>query len=171
MSRFILIGGLVAASLAIAAPTSASGVTYDKLAYLTFSGSVGVPGVTLSPGTYRFRLANPDASRNIVQVLSTDGSTVYAMFHTVPHSSSRLTPDPTVFLRETAEGVPPALSALFYGGEYRGYEFVYAKGGPDTVAPFTAPTAAHAENFAAGAKDSSGGITSTRACPSALATP
>ena len=39
-----------------AAPTSA--MTYDKLTYLTFSGPVRIPGVTLNAGTYSFRLAN-----------------------------------------------------------------------------------------------------------------
>ena len=136
MARLSLTGVLMAASLAVAAPTFASGVTYDKLAYLTFSGSVQVPGVTLTAGTYRFRLTNPDTSRNVLQVLSHDGSTVHAMFQAIPDSRSRRTADPVVSLRETAEGVPPAVKSLFYGGEYRGYEFVYPEGGPNMVAPF-----------------------------------
>jgi hypothetical protein len=136
MARLSLTGALIAASLAVTAPTFATDVTYDKLAYLTFTGSVQVPGVTLNAGTYRFRLTNPDTSRNVLQVLSNDGSTVYAMFHTIPDSRSRLSDDPTVSFRETPEGVPPAVKSLFYGGEYKGYEFVYPKGGPNMVAPF-----------------------------------
>ena len=103
--------------------------TIDKLTYLTFSGSVQVPGVKLDPGTYRFRLANPDTSRNVIQVLSHDGSTVYAMFHTVPDSRMTVTNESTVTFRETLAGVPPAVRSLFYGGEHSGYEFVYPKGG------------------------------------------
>jgi hypothetical protein len=115
-------------------PAPASGVTYDKLAYLTFNAPVQIPGVTLGAGTYRFRLTNPETSRNVLQVLSNDGSTVYAMFHTIPDSRTSLTEDPVVSFRETPAGVPPAVRSLFYGGEYRGYEFVYPKGGPIMVA-------------------------------------
>jgi hypothetical protein len=115
-------------------PAPASGVTFDKLAYLTFSAPVQIPGVTLSAGTYRFHLTNPDTSRNVLQVLSNDGSTVYAMFHTFPDSRTSLTEDPAVTFRETPEGVPPAVRSLFYGGEYRGYEFVYPRGGPIMIA-------------------------------------
>jgi hypothetical protein len=112
----------------------AHAVTYDKLAYLTFSGPVQVPGVTLHAGTYAFRLANPETSRNVLQVLSNDGTTVYAMFHTIPDSRTSITPDPVVSFRETPAGVPPAVNSLFYGGEHRGYEFVYPKGGPVMIA-------------------------------------
>jgi hypothetical protein len=111
-------------------PAPASGVTYDKLAYLTFSAPVQIPGVTLNAGTYRFHLTNPETSRNVLQVLSNDGSIVYAMFHTIFDSRTSLTEDPIVTFRETPAGVPPAVRSLFYGDEYRGYEFVYPKGGP-----------------------------------------
>jgi hypothetical protein len=136
MSR-LSISGVVLAALLVAmtpAPAGAIGITYDKLAYLTFSAPVQVPGVTLNAGTYRFRLANPDTSRNVLQVLSHDGMTVYAMFHTIPDGRSSLTEDPVVTFRETPEGVPPAVRTLFYGGEYNGYEFVYPKGGPIMIA-------------------------------------
>jgi hypothetical protein len=116
------------------APGPASGVTYDKLAYLTFSAPVQIPGVTLSAGTYRFHLTNPETSRNVLQVLSNDGSIVYAMFHTIPDSRTSLTDDPLVTFRETPAGVPLAVRSLFYGGEYRGYELVYPKGGPIMIA-------------------------------------
>jgi LPXTG-motif cell wall-anchored protein len=38
-----------------------------------------------------------------------------------------------VSFRETPEGVAPAVKSLFYGGEYRGYEFVYPAGGPNVI--------------------------------------
>jgi hypothetical protein len=127
-------GVVVAASLAVMTPAPVNAVAYDKLTYLTFSGSVQIPGVTLNAGTYRIRLANPDTSRNVLQVLSHDGSTVYAMFNTIPDSRTVLTDDPIVTFRETPAGVAPAVRSLFYGGEYKGYEFVYPKGGPNMIA-------------------------------------
>ena len=133
MSR-LFVSGVVAALLAVMTPAAANAVTYDKLAYLTFSAPVQIPGVTLNAGTYRFRLANPETSRNVLQVLSNDGSTVYAMFHTMYDSRTSLTNEPVVTFRETPAGVPPAVRTLFYGGEHRGYEFVYPKGGPIMIA-------------------------------------
>ena len=152
MSRLFVSGVVVAALAAAMTPAPANAVTYDKLAYLTFSAPVQIPGVTLSAGTYRFRLTNPDTSRNVLQVLSNDGSFVYAMFHTMYDSRTSLTEDPVVAFRETPAGVPPAVRTLFYGGEHRGYEFVYPKGGPImiaeivpqpeiTFAPYPAPPA------------------------------
>jgi hypothetical protein len=64
-------------------------VTYDKLVYLTFNAPVQIPGATLNAATYR--LANPDTSRNVLQVLSSDGATAYAMFHTIPDSRTSIT--------------------------------------------------------------------------------
>ena len=130
MSRLMLSVVAVVAVVAGTAPAPVRAVTYDKLAYLTFSGPVQIPGATLHAGTYRFHLTDPDTSRNVLQVLSNDGATVYAMFHTMPDGRTKVTEDPTVSFRETPAGVPPAIKSIFYGGEHRGYEFVYPKGGP-----------------------------------------
>jgi LPXTG-motif cell wall-anchored protein len=127
MFRLLLV---VVAVIAVTIPAPANPVTYDKLAYLTFSAPVQIPGGLLSAGTYRFHLVNPETSRNVLQVLSHDGAIVYAMFHTIPDRRTSLTEEPVVTFRETPVGVPPAVRSLFYGGEYRGYEFVYPKGGP-----------------------------------------
>jgi hypothetical protein len=134
MSRLFVTGVVAAALVAVMAPAPASGITYDKLAYLTFSAPVQIPGVTLGAGTYRFHLTNPETSRNVLQVLSNDGSIVYAMFHTIPDGRASLTEEAVVTFRETPAGVPPAVRSLFYGGEYRGYEFVYPRGGPNMIA-------------------------------------
>jgi len=134
MSTRSVTGIAVAALVAVMISTPAYAITYEKLAYLTFSGPVQVPGVTLHAGTYAFRLANPDTSRNVLHVLSNDGTTVYAMFHTIPDSRTAISTNPVVSFRETPAGVPPAVNSLFYGGEYRGYKFVYPKGGPVMIA-------------------------------------
>ncbi len=134
MSRLTLSAVAVAAVVAATAPAPARATiieTYDKLAYLTFSGPVQIPGVTLNAGTYRFHLTNPETSRNVLQVLSNDGAIVYAMFHTMPDSRTTVTEDPVVSFRETPVGVPRAIKSIFYGGEHRGYEFVYPNDGPN----------------------------------------
>ena len=135
MSRLTAFSGFVVAGLmATMTPAPLGGHTIDKLTYLTFNGQVQIPGATLDAGTYRFRLTNPNTSRNVLQVLSHDGSTVYAMFHTMVDSRMEVTDDSMVTFRETPAGVPPAIKSLFYGGERRGYEFVYSGGGPVMVA-------------------------------------
>jgi hypothetical protein len=136
MSRLFVSGVVVVALAAVMTPAPASGVTYDKLAYLTFSAPVQIPGATLNAGTYRFHLANPHDNRNVLHVLSKDGSIVHGMFLTIPDSRTSVTAEPTVTFRETPAGVPPAVRTLFYGGEYRGYQFVYPKGGPMMVREF-----------------------------------
>ena len=139
MFRLSGLAVVVAAVIAVMTPAPVTGAeTYDKLAYLSFNGPVQVPGVTLSAGTYRFRLTNPDTSRNVLQVLSNDGAIVYAMFHTIPDVRTSLTNEAIVTFRETPVGVPPAMRSLFYGGEYRGYEVVYPKGEPNMIAPVVA---------------------------------
>ena len=127
MSRLALSTLLAAAILATTtAPLGATPV--DNLSYMTFSKSVQIPGAVLDPGTYRFRLADPTSSRQVMQVLSNDGAIVYSMFYTRLDWRNKVTDSTTVTFRETPAGMPPAVRSLFYGGESRGYEFVYATG-------------------------------------------
>jgi hypothetical protein len=128
---------LVAALLVTMAPAPTSAETFDKLANLTFNGRVQVPGVILNAGTYRFKLADPLSSRKVVHVLSHDGSSVYAMFYTIPDRRMEVTDEPVVTFRETAAGVPPVVRSLFYGGELDGYQFVYPGGIPIMTAEVT----------------------------------
>jgi LPXTG-motif cell wall-anchored protein len=126
MSRLTAsLGGLVAVFLAASVAAPAAAQSYDKLKYLTFSQSVQIPGTTLAPGTYRFHVVNPETTRNVLQVLSYDGQTVYSMFHTIPDWRLDATEEPIVTFKEVAWDVAPPIHALFYGGENRGYEFVY----------------------------------------------
>ena len=136
MSKLTLISVLVAGCLVTMTPAPLGATTYDHLAYLTFSGRVQVPGATLDAGTYRFRLADPDSGRKVLQVLSENGSEVYAMFQTMPDSRRTATNTATVTFMETPAGVPPAIRSLFYGGQLHGYEFVYPRGGPIMIAEF-----------------------------------
>ena len=140
MFRLFVSAVLVVAAVSLMpAPASGIGFTYDKLAYLTFTAPVQVPGARLSAGTYRFHLTNADTSRNVLQVLSNDGAIVYAMFNTIPDSRTKPTPEADVTFLETPAGVPPAVKALFYGHEYGGYEFVYPKGGPNMTPEVVPP--------------------------------
>jgi len=131
MSKLLLSSAIVATSIALMTPAPVGAETFDKLTYLTFSGTVQVPGAMLQAGTYRFHLTNPETSRNVMQVLSYNGDVVYAMFHTIPDVRSQVTIDPAVVFKEVPATVPPPIKTVFYGGETIGYEFLYPKGGPD----------------------------------------
>ena len=77
--RVVLLSSLVVAGLMAATTAAPRADTIDKLTFLTFSGNVQVPGVKLDAGTYRFRLTNPNTDRNVIQVLSHDGSIVASL--------------------------------------------------------------------------------------------
>jgi len=66
----------------VAAPVSAQPL--DKRTLFTFSGPVTLPGVTLPAGQYLFRLADPNSSSKVVQVLNADGTKPYGLFFTIP---------------------------------------------------------------------------------------
>jgi hypothetical protein len=109
----------------MAAPVSAQPL--DKRTLFTFSGPVALPGVTLPAGQYLFRLADPNSSSKVVQVLNADGTKPYGLFFTI--AAERLEPasSPEVRFMETASGMPAAIRTWWYPGERRGYEFIFPK--------------------------------------------
>lgn len=115
------------ALLACVLETPSTAQTLDKRTVFTFSGPITMPGVTLPAGQYLFRLADPTGGRNVVQVLSADGTKPYGMFFSM--RAERLEPasTPEVRFMETAAGTPAAIKTWWYPGERSGYEFVYPK--------------------------------------------
>jgi len=109
----------------MAAPVSAQPL--DKRTLFTFSGPVALPGVTLPAGQYLFRLADPNSSSKVVQVLNADGTKPYGLFFTI--AAERLEPasSPELRFMETASGMPAAIRTWWYPGERRGYEFIFPK--------------------------------------------
>jgi|SRR5437016_3721538 len=102
---------------------------FDQLMIITFSGPVQIPGEVLPAGTYQFKLADPSGDRNVVEILSGDGSKVYATLLTIPEERSTPTGEPVVTLEERAAGSPEAIRAVFYPGETTGMEFQYSTHG------------------------------------------
>src|SRR4051794_32755625 len=108
MLRKSLTLGVVAAGFTILLGASPSYAQYtnDKLTYLTFSGPVRIPGVTLTAGTYRFHLTDETTTRKTMQVMSRDGHTVYSQFNTVNDWRPKATDESTVTFRETRADAP-----------------------------------------------------------------
>ena len=70
---------LTAAFMTTARTASAQDSNIDQLTYLTFSGAVQMPGVTLPAGKYEFKLADT-ALHNVMQVFDGDGFVTGADF-------------------------------------------------------------------------------------------
>jgi len=119
---------LIACSVALLAAgfaATAHADEWNKLTYLTFSGPVNMPGITLPAGTYRFELADPDSSRRVVRVSEKDGTKSYGMFLSISDQKLEPSDKPLVMFKEMPAGAPQAVQAWFYPGETVGYEFVY----------------------------------------------
>jgi hypothetical protein len=123
--RFFL--ACTAALFACMTPIAGAAQTPDKQTLFTFSGPVTMPGITLPAGTYLFRLANPTAGRDVVQVMSADGRTLYGMFLSQPGQQREPAPTPGVRFLETADGMPAAIQAWWYPGQRTGHVLIYPR--------------------------------------------
>lgn len=121
------------AALALVAATAgqarAQDEPADSRAYFTFTTPVAVPGATLEPGEYMFRLADAHSGRKTVQVLSADGRNVYSMFF-VNRIERRANPTAhaEVALGEAPEGTPRSISSWWMPGTLEGRTFLYSPG-------------------------------------------
>jgi hypothetical protein len=127
MARATLIATALVVALAgpwsggVAAQTD----TRDRT-FLTFSGPVEMPGVTLQGGTYVFKLADTP-SRNVVQVWDRDEKHMIGHWLFVQAERPQVSQDTVVMFKETAAGTTPAVQYWYYPGERTGKEFVYPK--------------------------------------------
>jgi hypothetical protein len=128
MTRFHRTVALVlcGAALWAFAGMAGSASTLNKTTYIKFSGAVALPGVTLSAGEYVFVLANPNTSRNVIQVRNREQSKVYLTAITLPvHRPASAASDVAVTLGEAPRGSAPPIKAWFPQGETTGYAFIY----------------------------------------------
>jgi hypothetical protein len=135
-----------AVTLLALATAPANAQTLDKRVNFTFSGPVTLPGVTLQPGTYLFRVPTPN--RNLVQVLSANGTKIYGSFFAIPAYRPVRPENPEVRFMETASSMPHAIRTWWYPADGTGFEFIYPKeqarllsrGSGDTVLTTKAPS-------------------------------
>ena len=116
-----------AVALAACLTPSARADEWNKKTILTFSGPVQIPGVTLSAGTYVFKLADLASNRHVVQVFDKDEKKIYATILAIPDQKLEPSDKPVVMFTERPAGIPQAVKAWFYPGETIGNEFVYPK--------------------------------------------
>ena len=113
VSLVTVFGVMIASS--VSADDVTTGAPVDRSTHLTFSGPVSLPHVTLPAGTYLFRFVDVNNS-HVVQVLSDDGKTSYAMFETIPIQrtpEAALDGEAVTFKEARADG-PRPIDAWFF---------------------------------------------------------
>jgi len=125
VSKLVAFLTLAVLTLSIAGRAEAQPADYRT--YFTFSAPVTLPGVTLPAGKYIFRLADPDSSRKVINVLSADGKKSLAMLTTIPNQATKAPKDAEIRFMETSAKVPPPVKTWWYAGKAIGYEFIYPR--------------------------------------------
>ena len=129
MTRAVL---ACAAAFAFTAQAMAqqSSPAQDRATTVEFSTATRLPGVTLQPGKYVFRLGQPATRQNVVEVYSADGTKKIATLLTVDYATPASGTATTVLFDKTD---PPVLRAWYFPGEPVGREFVYAEDEAKTI--------------------------------------
>jgi len=128
MKRVITIASasVAAVLLMLTMSVSAQDFNTQKRTFLTFSAPVEMPGVTLQPGTYVFKIADTP-SRNVVQVFDKDEKDIIGQWLYVSAERPQVTGETVVTFKEMKEGTTPAVQYWYYPGEKIGKEFIYPK--------------------------------------------
>ena len=100
---------------------------WDKKTVITFSHPVELPGVVLPAGTYVFKLANLQGSRNVIQVFNSEENQIFATILAIPHQHPQAHDQTYVGFEERRADTPQAIHEWFYPANDRGLEFVYPK--------------------------------------------
>src|SRR5687768_6136523 len=123
---------LIATALALSALAVLTGgvaaqeTNTSERTFLTFSGAVEMPGVTLQPGTYVFKLADTP-TRNVVQVWDRDEKNMVGHWLFVQAERPQVSSETVITFKETREGTTPAVQYWYFPGERIGKEFIYPK--------------------------------------------
>ena len=108
-----------------AAATPSSGA---QLTFFTFTRPVALPGVTLSPGTYAFQVANVDGANNIVMVR--DRARRQSLFIGFTYRTPRpegWSEKRQIVLGESGPGDAAPILAWYPVDNATGYEFIYRR--------------------------------------------
>jgi hypothetical protein len=100
---------------------------WNQKTKMTFSEPIEIPGAVLPAGAYWFVLLDNQSDRQIVQVFSSDWSTVYATVHTVPTQRMEPTDHTEIKFAERLHSQPEAVLDWYYPGLLIGHEFLYPR--------------------------------------------
>lgn len=128
--RQLLLACVITAVAASPAASQTTQAAQDRSTSVEFSAVTRLPGITLQPGKYVFRLGTPVGKQNIVEVYSTDGTKKIATLLTVDYTGTRSGDATTVLFEKTN---PAVLRAWYFPGEVVGREFVYTEDEAKTI--------------------------------------
>jgi len=100
---------------------------WNKKTIITITEPMQIPGATLTPGKYVFKLMDSSSNRHIVQVFTEDEKTVINTILAIPNQRLRPTGKSEFGFWEVPAGSTPALRSWFYPGDNSGQEFAYPK--------------------------------------------
>src|SRR5262249_14272849 len=111
----------------LTAAVSLYGQSANSTTFVTVSGPVALPGVTIGAGTYICEVVDPITNHDIVTVLNKDRSRVYysGFTRTVDRPMGQVG---VVAIEEAPPGVAPRILAWYPIGMSTGHGFVYPKG-------------------------------------------
>lgn len=122
--------GTVICAAAVAFAGTAAANEWNERTILTFSEPVMVPGATLAPGTYEFRIADMTSARHVIRIRNQETQQLVATVQAVPTRRPMASSETVLKFNPTEQGAPLALKAWFYPNDTSGHEFVY----PETQA-------------------------------------
>ena len=97
--------------------------TANRLEYLTFSGPVSLPGVTLQAGSYSFEILDLMSPAKVVSVR--DRATRKSMFLGLADNVERARRAQSIVLGEAQRDAAAPIVAWFPNGDKQGYQFRY----------------------------------------------
>ena len=129
LSRRLIVSACATAMLMAvnAAGAFAQSMVADSRTEFTFNAPVELPGTTLPPGTYVFRFADPNTSRQVMQVLDKGSNKTYGLYLTITAQRPRPSDEAELRFLETPAGKPAAVKTWWYPGNSIGREFIYPK--------------------------------------------
>ena len=116
---------MLIALIAIAGFASAD--QWNDRTKITIDQQMMVPGTTLDPGTYIFKLADSKANRQLVQIWNADETRLITTTNAVPTRRENISGDLVLKVNPTTAGTNAvaAIKAWYYPGTRYGHEFIY----------------------------------------------
>jgi hypothetical protein len=121
-------GTMLALGTALMLSTStARADEWNQETILTINQPMVVPGATLAPGTYIFKLADENGSRSVVNIFRDSDRELVATVNTIRMHRTDRTGDLTLKVALSEGGAAPTMKGWFYPGTMDGHEFLYPK--------------------------------------------